>query len=149
MLNSGLVTNQVNSDHIHQFFFLKNVLPNKETIFGTEGQLTLFLDYNKERSVGGLKKTKKRNDNSSGERYLNMKDSQTDVKQEARVFIHTLNTFFGFGGGSYSMRSLKKITPTEDFLKLPTTKRGCANDDRQQCLMRRYMTQDFKSAKVN
>ena len=48
-----------------------------------------------------------------------MKDAQLDDDQEAnQVFIHTLKTFSGFGGGSYSMRFLKRMSPTDDFLKL-------------------------------
>ena len=118
---------------------ISSALPNMETIDGKDGELMLLLDYNKERSVSSQRS--KKTINGNGKRYISMKDAHTDDDQEARIFIHTLKAFSGFGGGSYSMNSLKRMSPTVDFLKLPIAKKGCANDDRQHCLMRKYMKQ--------
>merc|ERR1719458_1535045 len=60
------------------------------------------------------------------------------------VFIHTLKSRSGFGAGRYAMSALKQMSPTEDFLKLSPTARGCANEDQQFCLMRRYMDQKLQ-----
>ena len=99
----------------------------------------LLLDYNKERSVSSKRPTK--TSISSSERYINMKDADQDADQEARIFIQTLKTFSRYGGGSYSMSSLKKMSPTQDFLKLSPSIKGCTNEDKQQCLMRTYLKQ--------
>ena len=118
---------------------LSSTLPNTMTLDGKEGELTLLLDYNNERSIG-LQKTKNI-DNESSDRYLNMKDTFASDDHEARIFIHTLKPYSGHGAGSYTMSSLKQMSPTEDFLKLLTEKRGCAYNDEQDCLMKNFLKQ--------
>ena len=75
------------------------------------------------------------------ERYLDLNDNQNEGDSEAKVVIHTLKTFEGFGGGSYSMDALKRISPTENFLRLSTDIIGCMNEDRQLCKRTKYLSQ--------
>ena len=121
---------------------IRSLLPNTDTLEGKDGQLLLLLDYNKERSIG-LKRTN-RVDNGDSERYISMRETLSDEDQEARIYIHTLKTFSGFGAGSYSMSSLKQMTLTENFRELPTTTAGCANKQllfSHGCMMKKYLTQ--------
>ena len=111
---------------------INSALPNEDTLDGKQGELTLILDYNLERSVGSQRSTK--NDHQISKRFLEMEDIYIREAQEARIFVHTLKPFSGLGAGSYTMRSLKHISPTDDFLKLPSEKRRCAKYDKQDCL---------------
>ena len=114
-------------------------MPDVESLDGKEGELTLLLDYNKERSVKPQRTHNVKN--GSSKMYLTVEEVETDMEQEARIFIHTLKPFSGHGAGRYKMSSLKKIQATEDFLELPIRDRGCTNTDEQHCLMQAYMEQ--------
>ena len=70
-----------------------------------------------------------------------MRDTFASDDHEARIFIHTLKPYSGHGAGSYTMSSLKQMSPTEDFLQLSTEKRGCAHNDEQDCLMKNFLKQ--------
>ena len=66
---------------------------------GKDGELLLLLDNNQERSVSSQRS--KKTTNGKSKQRISMKDAQLDDDQEAnQVFIHTLKTFSGFGGGS-------------------------------------------------
>ena len=110
-----------------------------------KGELLLLLDYNRERLIKPEESLKPRN--SSGERYLNLEDTLTEDDHEAKIFIHTLKSQTGFGAGSYSISSLKQMSPTEGFLRLPPTVRGCANKDQQYCLMKKYLDQKLQECR--
>ena len=114
-----------------------SVLPKTKTLLGKIGELFLLLDYNEERSIKPEGKNKTRS--SRGERYIIMDDTLVEDDKEAKIFIHTLKSETGFGAGSYAMSALKQMAPTEDFLGLSPTARGCANEDQQHCLMKRYL----------
>ena len=73
-----------------------------------------------------------------------MEDTHTEDDKEAMVFIHTLKSRSGFGAGRYAMSALKRMSPTEDFLKLPPTARRCADEDQQHCSMKRYLDQKLQ-----
>ena len=125
---------------------VNSALPDEDTLDGKEGGLTLFLDYNKERSAKP-KGSYNAADRKSNTRYITVEETQTDIEQEARIFIHTLKPFSGYGAGSYKMSSLKQIYATEDFLKLPTSERGCTNTDKQRCLTEVYLQQKRQHCK--
>ena len=119
---------------------ISSVLPNTETDDGKAGGLTLILDYNTERSVQPAMNRKGTNENTE-KIHLNLEDAPTEEDGEARIFIHTLKPFKGYGGGSFSMNALKQISPTEKFLELPDTVKGCKNNDKQHCKMTLYLKQ--------
>ena len=96
----------------------------------------LLLDYNKERSIHS--KGKKANGSTLND-HINLEDAPDEDDQEARIFIHTLRRYSAYGGGAYTMNSLKKISPTEDFLRLPFTTKDCTIDDEHDCNMKKYL----------
>ena len=110
----------------------------QKTKDGKVGGLMLVLDYNRERSIHPRHLDRKVN-KTTGKFHISLEDTPDEDDREARVFIHTLKKFDGYGGGSYAMKSLKKITPTEDFLKLPLAVKECVNEDKQYCRMKKYL----------
>ena len=121
---------------------ISSVLPDITTLDGKVGELLLFLDYNKERSIEPENKLKAKS--VSQKRFITMEETLAENDKEARIFIHTLKSHTGFGAGSYIMSSLKRMSPTEDFRKLSPTTRGCANEDQQHCLRKKYLDQKIK-----
>ena len=127
---------------------VNSLLPNNETKEGKAGELTLLLDYNTERSVQPMKRERTRR--NTEKIYLNMEDEvkvKDEHDHEAEIFIHTLKSFTGYGGGIYTMNALKLILPTENFLQLADAVKGCSNDDRQHCETRKYQEQKLKDCK--
>ena len=108
-------------------------------------RLTLLLDYNPERSVQPM--NQKETIQNNVKIHLNLEDAPTEEDGEARVFIHTLKPFKGYGGGSFSMNALKQISPTENFLWLPDTVKGCKNYEKQHCKMAKYLQQKLEDCK--
>ena len=121
---------------------VNSVLPDKETKAGKSSGLTLLLDYNQERSV--LPKKQKQGKKSIERYVLDLNDNR---KEEAKIFINTLKAFNGYGGGRYSMHSLKKISPTKEFLTLPKDVIGCANEEKQFCKMTKYLHHKLDNCK--
>ena len=117
-------------------------VPNIENLHGKQGELLLFLDYNQERSIS-LRMT--RASNNSSDRFISMEKARLNIGQEAKILIHTLKPYVGFGGGSFSMSSLKQMSPTENFLKLSPSTKGCASEDQQECLMKSYLKEKLHS----
>ena len=76
-----------------------------------------------------------------------MEKAHINTDQEAKILIHTLKPYVGFGGGSFSMSSLKQMSPTENFLKLSPSTKGCVNQDQQECLMKAYLKEKLHSCK--
>ena len=122
---------------------LGSALPNIETFDGNRGGLVLLLDYNTERSIKPKEPAQEETNNSK--RFIIVGDIAGENDNKAKIFIHTLKSHYGFGGASYVMSSLKKTTPTEDFLKLPLSRRGCADKDQQECLMKTYLDQKLQN----
>ena len=111
---------------------------DRVTIKGKRGELMLLLDYNKERSIrptqGGEEKT-----NKKVGKHLSLADVIEDPEQEARVYIHTLKTQSEYGAGTYSLSSLKLMSATEAFAKLPDTTKGCKQEDREYCRKKKFI----------
>ena len=117
-------------------------LPNSKIEKGKIDGLTLVLDYNEERSVSPIEQRQK---NKTDKRYLQLKTIPDGGDNEAKIVIHTLNTYENYGGGIYSMNALKQISPTENFLKLPKDVTGCKNHDELLCKMTEYLKQKRQS----
>ena len=62
----------------------------------------------------------------------------THIK-EAKIHIDTLSSFKGFGGGTYKMTMVKKMTATEDFLKMPPEDRKCEVERYEECRARKII----------
>ena len=94
----------------------------------------LFIDYNRERSVvataedGGYKMD-----------MTVMKKPGQERKNTVQICISTLAPYSAYEPGSYKMTSLKKMTGTDNFLKMPETIKKCQNEIFEVCKTR-YLT---------
>ena len=61
--------------------------------------------------------------------------------QNFKVFVNTLAQYTSFGPGSYAMNSLKKMTGTKSFQKLPESQKKCRVHDREVCQTKNYLEQ--------
>ena len=77
-------------------------------------------------------------------RYFDLEESSDKTDDEAMIFIHALNPYKSYGGGRYAMDALKRVSPTENFLNLPKSIKGCTNDDKQECKKKQYIDQKIK-----
>ena len=98
----------------------------------------LLLDYNEDRS---LQVSPNNNDTgSSSNGTLNFGTAVQSVQSEsAKVQINTLSPYVGFGGGSYQMSVVKRMTAKEDFLKMPLKDRNCEVELYEDCRTRMLM----------
>ena len=55
----------------------------------------------------------------------------------AKVQINTLTPYFDFGGGSYKMSDVKRMTAKEDYLNMPVKDRNCGVELYEDCRTRR------------
>ena len=99
---------------------------------GKNDQLMLLLDYNEDRSIyASLDQTE---DLNSGRiNTLSMGNTESLQDKEATVHIDTLSSFKGFGGGSYKITAVKKMTATEDFWNMPLGDRKCKSLPYEVC----------------
>ena len=101
---------------------------------GFEGGLMLFIDYNTERSViAAAEKGKYKIDKTV------MKRPGQERKNTIEIYLPTLASYSAHAPGSYKMTSLKKMTGTDNFLKMPDTTKTCQNEVFEDC-MARYLT---------
>ena len=100
----------------------------------------LLLDYNEDRSINASLDTTE--DVDFGKiKTLSMDDTESLQNKEAKVHIDTLSSFKGFGGGTYKMTAVKKMTVTEDFLKMPLEDRHCKIEPYEDCRTRKLLEQ--------
>ena len=103
---------------------------------GKYNELMLILDYNEDRSIQPKHQTEEYSINSTKLRLDTLKSLEDS---EAKVQINTLSTFTGFGGGSYRMTDVKKMTTTSDFLQMPMEKRHCNIEEYEHCKTRNLL----------
>ena len=95
----------------------------------------MLLDYNDDLSLHAHP-----NEEKSG-RFLKEKLNfdraiESVQKKNAKIQINTLSPFVGFGGGSYEMSVVKRITASDDFLKMPLKDRNCEVELYEDCRKR-------------
>ena len=100
--------------------------------------MMLLLDYNNDLSLhvalneengGRLTKEKLNFDRAVG----------SVQKENAKIQINTLSPYIGFGGGSYQMTDVKRMTAKEDFLKMQSMDRKCEVELYEDCRTRRLL----------
>ena len=111
-----------------------NLDPKLQSKEGIEGGLTLMIDNNWERSVASHGFTGLRRDSS------HMSFKKLACSNSAEVYIPTMAPFTGFHPGSYILKSLKKMSGTDNFLSLPDTKKKCHVHIRESCEMHHLVT---------
>ena len=105
---------------------------------GKSNQLMLLLDYNEDRSTfASLDQTEEVD--SVKIKTLNMDNTDSRRTKEAKVHIDTLSSFKGFGGGTYKMTAVKKMTVADDFLNLPLESRKCEIEPYEECQRRKLL----------
>ena len=65
--------------------------------------------------------------------YLHTVDTE---QYEAKIHINTLSKATYFGGGSYKMTDVKRMTAKPDFLKMPLKDRNCEVEQYEDCRTR-------------
>ena len=70
-----------------------------------------------------------------------------NVDQNFKVVVHTLAQYTSFGRGSYAMSTLKKMTGTTNFKKLPDHQKKCLAHNREDCQTQKYLEQLQKECK--
>ena len=92
----------------------------------------LLLDYSENHAIYAFEDQPEEVDPSKV-KELSMEDSGQLETKMAKVHIGTLSSFKGFGGGIYKISAVKKMTTTEDFLRLTSQVRKCEVDSFDQC----------------
>ena len=104
---------------------------------GKKYELMLLLDYNEDRSLHVLPYHGK--GVKSSDETIDF-DIDTDIqKDSAKIHINTLSPYVGFGGGSYVMTAVKRMTATEDFLKMSLKDRNCKLELYEDCRTRKLI----------
>ena len=119
---------------------------NSTSAEGKKNQLMLLLDYNEDRSIYASK--------AKGMQYmrgriakkinhviltLNM-DGAADIQmKEAKIHVDTLSSFRGFGGGTFKISDVKKMTTTDDFLNMPFEGRKCETMPYEECRTKKLL----------
>ena len=98
----------------------------------------LLLDYNEDRSIyASLDQTEEVD--LSKIKTLSMDDTERLQNKEAKMHINTLSSFKGFGGGTYKMTAVKKMTVTDDFLNMRLEDRKCKVEPNEDCRTRKLL----------
>ena len=113
---------------------------NKTSGQGKESELMLLLDYNEDRSLQTTTTTKKEDMKSLAATKLNLGTAVTSLHGiAAKVHIHTLSPYVGFGGGRYKMTAVKRMTATSDFLEMAFEDRKCELELYDNCKAKRLL----------
>ena len=104
---------------------------NKTSDKGKANELMLLLDYNEQYSIQTAKQ-QLLNPSALLQglgvviKGMNMETSARSIQDTAaKVYIHTLVPYVGFGGGRYKITNAKRMTAKSDFLDMSFEDRGC------------------------
>ena len=98
---------------------------------GKENELMLLLDYNEDRSLQTPTK-EDRTAFSKTEMHLGTAAGSLQG-MAAKVHIHTLSPYVGFGGGRYKMTAVKRMKASADFLGMAFEDRNCEVELYENC----------------
>ena len=104
---------------------------------GDEKGLILMIDLNSERNIQEAKKTNNKIDFST---MSIRKTPKNNNNNEAKLYIHTLSPYTGYGKGSYKMTALKRMTGTTDFLDMPEKERKCQLEVYEKCRLEAFFS---------
>ena len=122
---------------------LEGQLCYKVQVNATSGQgkkngLSVLLDYQDELSLQVPSKEEAKQ-NRKRIRQLSFETDRSPYTEAAKVHIDTLSPFTGSGGGIYQMMVVKRMTTTEDFLKMPLKERNCKVELYENCRTRKLL----------
>ena len=78
----------------------------------------MVLDYNEDRSLAPRVRNNEMSDSPST-MTMNFDPAGLFKHEKAKIHIDILSNYEGFGGGSYKMTAVKRMTATSDFLDMP------------------------------
>ena len=91
---------------------------------GKKNELLILLDYNENRSLQVASNMTKAAESSNG--TLDFDTAVGSIQSSsAKIQINTLSPYVGFGGGSFLISVVKRMTAKEEFLKMPLKDRKC------------------------
>ena len=109
---------------------------------GRRNQLTVVLDYNEDRSLQISAEEEKATNFHFSKGTLDFEDAVQSVQGiSAKVHIGTLSPYTHFGGGIYTMTSVKNVRATDSFLEMPLTQRNCKIDSYEGCRTRKLLAE--------
>ena len=100
----------------------------------------LLLDYNEDLTIN-TSQIETRIEEVARE-TLNF-DTRVENKQgsSAKIHINLLSPFVGFGGGSYTMTVVKRMTAKDDFVTMPLMNKKCEVESYEDCRTRRLLNE--------
>ena len=122
---------------------LEGQLCYKVQVNATSGQgkkngLSILLDYQDELSL----QVPSEEDDKPNRKIIRQLNFETDERpntEAAKVHIDNLSPFTGSGGGMFRMMVVKRMTTTEDFLKMPLKQRNCKVELYENCRTRKLL----------
>ena len=119
----------------------KDIPKNIKTDEGAKGELLLLLDYNEERSIAPKKLIVEK---ISSDKESSLEEDQEDNSPVAKIYIHTMGRYSGSGAGRFTMKSLKLMSASDNFLSLPQETRGCQVEVREHCQVRTFLERGLR-----
>ena len=111
---------------------------NKTSGQGKEDELMLLLDYNEDHSL--QISTENQEDLKFPKTKMNLGTAAESLQgNAAKVYIHTLSPYVGFGGGSYKMTVVKRMKANADFLGMAFEDRNCEVELYENCRTRNLL----------
>ena len=111
---------------------------NKTSEKGKGGELMLLLDYNEDRSM--QQSSSKPEDWKSETKEMDLGTAVESLQRiAAKVQIHTLSSYVGFGGGKYKMTDVKRMTAKPDFLGMSFKDTNCKTEWYENCRTRNLL----------
>ena len=107
---------------------------------GKKNQLLLVLDYNEDRSIqtGFSTNEDVAVDMASSKNTMDLDSSKGGLQGvSTKVQINILSPYVHFGGGTFKMTDVKKMTASEDFLGMSHTERKCDIELYEDCRTRK------------
>ena len=105
---------------------------------GKRNELMLLLDLNEDLSLH-TSSNEERSVQFSKDK-LNLGTAFKSIESEsAKIMINTLSPYINFGGGSYRMTVVKRMTAKKDFLKMSLKDRRCEVELYEDCRTRKLL----------
>ena len=100
----------------------------------------LLLDYNEDLSLYTSRTGISNETETFNSTKLNLKTSVNHQGSKAKLQINTISPKIGFGGGSYRMTAVKRMTAKSNFLKMLFKDRNCDVEEYDDCRTRKLLT---------
>ena len=105
---------------------------------GKDNELMFLLDYQEDLALQ-LPSLKEVHVNSSKILEVDLSPWVGLDKEEAKIHINTISPYKDFGGGTFKMVSVKRMSAKKDFLQMPLEDRECEVEQFEDCRTRRLL----------